>query len=217
LVGDEFQARHPNAQIVFDVVRSGGEPNLRKLTDQQIYDSIAYELSQNQIQLDTPLTAENAYTIMGGQMLGNNVAGFFPPLGNFNLANTPSHAELPLSTGDGNLRLQVDQIAAASAIGNSKPSADGVFLMVVFVLADTGRASITIGPENLTLITPEGDTLSPQVLDPRTAIEKFHSLTIQPQHGTAALAIFSLSEPDQFDRLVYSDKQGNHLELKLKP
>jgi hypothetical protein len=54
-------------------------------------------------------------------------------------------------------------------------------------------------------------------LDPRTAIEKFHNQTIQPQHGTAALVIFSLPEPDQFDRLIYSGEQGNRLELSLKP
>ncbi len=53
LVGAEFQSRHPNAQIVFDVVRSGGERNLLALTDQQIYDAIAYELSRNQIVLKT--------------------------------------------------------------------------------------------------------------------------------------------------------------------
>src|SRR5215475_14533872 len=42
LVGDEFQSRHSNAQVVFDVIRSGGERNLLVLSDQQIYDAIAY-------------------------------------------------------------------------------------------------------------------------------------------------------------------------------
>src|SRR5690242_2295770 len=42
LVGKEFQSRHPNAQVVFDVIRSGGERNLLALTDQQVYDAIAY-------------------------------------------------------------------------------------------------------------------------------------------------------------------------------
>src|SRR5436309_14087590 len=36
LVGADFQARNPNAQVVFDVVRSQSEPNLRALTDEQI-------------------------------------------------------------------------------------------------------------------------------------------------------------------------------------
>ena len=217
LVGDNFQARHPNAQIVFDVIRSGGEPNLRALTDQQIYDSIAYELSQNQIPLQAPLTAANAYDTFGGQMSGRGIDGFYPPLGNFESAPTPFHADLPLSVAGGDLRLQVDQIAAASSIGDTKPPAGGVFLMVVFVLTDTGQAPVTVGPENLSLITSAGDILTPQETDPRTAIEKFHTQTIQPQYGTAALAIFSLPAPDQFDRLVYSDEQGNRLELSLKP
>jgi len=216
LVGDDFQTRHPNAEIVFDVIRSGDEPNLRALTDQQIYDSIAYELSQNHILLQAPLTAVNAYNTFGGQMSGSNVDGFSPPLGNYEPTVTPPHADLPLSTEDGSLRLQVDQIAAANTIGGTKPPAGGTFLMLVFVLDNTGQAPITVGPENLSLTTPSGDSLLPQAIDPRTAIEKFHTQTIQPQHGTAALAMFSLPAPDQFDRLIYSDKYGNRLELSLK-
>jgi hypothetical protein len=217
LVGDDFQTRHPNAQIVFDVIRSGDEPNLRALTDQQIYDSIAYELSQNNISIQVPLTAANAYQIFGGQMSGSNVDGFYPPLGNYQPAATPPHVNLPISTEGGDLYLQVDQIAAASAIGGTKPPAGGAFLMLVFVLVDRGQAPITVSPESLSLTTPSGDILLPHAIDPHTAIEKFHTQTIQPQHGTAALAIFSLPVPDQFDRLIFSDKQGNRLERSLKP
>jgi hypothetical protein len=216
LVGNDFQVRHPNAEIVFDVVRSGDEPNLRALTDQQIYDSIAYELSQNHIALQAPLAADNAYDTFGGQMSGS-VDGFFPPLGNYEPAVTPPHADLPLSIEGGDLRLQVDQIAGANAIVGTRPPAGGTFLMLVFTLADTGQTPITVGPENLSLTALNGDILPPQTMDPRTAIEKFHTLTIQPGHGTAALAIFSLPAPGQFDRLIYSDKQGNRLELRLKP
>ena len=217
LVGADFQTRHPNAQIVFDVIRSGDEPNLRALTDQQIYDSIAYELRQNNIPLQAPLTAANAYQTFGGQMLGSKVDGFYPPLGNYELTAVPPHADLPLSAKGGDLRLQVDQIAAASAIGGTKAPPGGTFLMLVCVLTDRGQAPITVGPENLSLATPDGDILLSQTIDPRTAIEKFHTQTIQPQHGTAALAIFSLPAPDQFDRLIYADKNGNRLELSLKP
>ena len=217
LVGDDFQARHPNAQIVFDVIRSGDEPNLRALTDQQIYDSIAYELNQNNIFLQAPLTAANAYHTFGGQMSGSKFDGFYPPLGNYEPTTTPPHADLPLSAEGGDLRLQVDQIAAASAIGGTKSPTGGIFLMMVFVLADRGQAPITVGPENLSLTIPGDDILLPQTINPRTAIENFHTQTIQPGHGTAALAIFSLPAPDQFDRLIYSDKQGNRLELSLKP
>jgi hypothetical protein len=217
LVGEDFQTRHPNAEIVFDVIRSGDEPNLQALTDQQIYDSIAYELSQNNISLQARLTAANAYHTFGGQMLGSNFDGFFPPLGNYQPAATPSHVNLSLSAEGGDLHLQVDQIAAASAIGSTKAPASGTFLMVVFVLTDTNQAPITVGPENLSLTTPGNDILLPQAIDPHTAIEEFHTQTIQPGHSTAALAIFSLPAPDQFDRLIYSDKRGNRLKLRLKP
>src|SRR5436190_6598863 len=47
LVGEGFQARNPNAQVVFDVVRSRNEPSLRALTDAQIYDAIAYVWNLN--------------------------------------------------------------------------------------------------------------------------------------------------------------------------
>ena len=43
-VGADFQRRNPNAQVVFDVIRSGEEPELRALADQQIYDAVAWEL-----------------------------------------------------------------------------------------------------------------------------------------------------------------------------
>ena len=150
-------------------------------------------------------------------MLGSNVDGFYPPLGNYEPISTPPHADLPLNTEGGDLRLQVDQIAAVSAIGSTKAPAGGAFLMLVFVLTDRGQAPIMVGTENLSLTTPSGDTLLPQTIDPHTAIEKFHTQTIQPGHGTAALAIFSLPMSDQFDRLIYSDKQGNRLELSLQP
>ncbi len=217
LVGADFQTRHPNAEIAFDVIRSGGEANLRALSDQQIYDSIAYELGQNRIPLTAPLTASNAYATFGGLMSGSTANGLYPPLGDFQLAISSSHAPLPLSAAAGGLRLQVDQFAQASAIGGIKPSAAGVFLMLVFVLADTGPATIAVGPENLALTTPSGSILNPVPVDPHTAIEKFHDQTIQPQYGTAALAIFSLPAPDQFDQLIYADGPGNRLALSLKP
>lgn len=161
--------RHPNSQIVFDVVRSG------------------------------------------------DVNGFYPPLGNYELTVTPPLAGLPLGFENGALRLHVDQIAGAKTVAGAKAPSGGTFLMLGFTLSDTGQMSIAVGPENLHLITPTGDLLSSQTLDPRTAIEKFHTITIQPGHGTAVLDIFSIPAPGQFDRLVYSDPQGNRLELSLKP
>jgi hypothetical protein len=217
LVGDEFQSRHPNAQIVFDVIRSGGEPNLRALTDQQIYDSIAYELSQNQITLDSPLTAENAHAVFGGKMSGDSQGGLYPPSHNAVIITAPLIRDLPIAAQNDRLLLQIDQFAVASAIGKSKLPNGGVFLIVVIVLTDLDQAPITVNPAHLRLSTPGGDHLQPQSIDIHAAIEQFHEQTIKPQHGTVGLVVFTLTAPDQFDQLMYDDGEGSPITLRLKP
>ena len=217
LVGPDFQSRHPNAEIAFDVVRSGDEPNLRALTDQQIFDAIAYQLSQNQITLESPLTAANAFTTNGGAMSGIAQSGLFPPSDNIVIRTMPPTRDLPLSAENDRLRLQIDQIAEASSIGNAKLPSDGAFLILVFVLSDLDQAPIKVSPENLSLSTPTDGILLPQSINLHSAIEQFHTQTIEPQYGTAALVIFTLSSPDQFDQLIYDDQAGNHLTLALKP
>jgi len=213
LVGDEFQSRHPNAQIAFDVIRSGDEPNLRALTDQQIYDAIAYELSQNQIALKFPLTADNAFAIYGGSMSGRTQGGLFPPSDNVVINATPHTWGLPIITESPKLRIQIDQIVEASAIGNAKAT----FLILVIVFSDLDDQPITVSPNHLSLSTPSGDLLQPQSINIHSAIEKFHEQTIKPQHGTVGLVIFMLTAPDQFDQLIYDDGTGEHLIMALKP
>jgi hypothetical protein len=217
LVGDEFQSRHPNAQIVFDVIRSGGEPNLRALTDQQIYDSIAYELSQNQITLASPLTADNAHAVFGGKMSGDSQGGLFPPSDNAILIDPPPTRDLPLVAQNDRLRIQVDQIAGASAIGNTKPGEGGAFLILVLMFSDLDDQPITLSPAHLSLTTPGGERSKPQSINIHSAIEKFHERTIKPQHGTVGLVVFTLTAPDQFDQLIYDDGEGSHITLRLKP
>jgi hypothetical protein len=216
LVGTDFQSRHPNAEIVFDVVRSGDEPNLQRLTDQQIYDAIAYELRENQIALRAPLTAANAFITYGGTMSGEVQNGLFPPSDNVVMRGIPPTRRLPLAAENGRLRMQVDQIAEAGAIGNSMPPAGGAFLILVVVMTDIDQAPFTVSPDDLRLSTPTGDLLRPQSIDPHSAIEKFHLRTIDPQHGVAALLIFTLPAAEQFDQLVYEDQAGNRLVLALR-
>lgn len=216
-MGPEFQSRHPNAEIVFDVIRSGDEPNLRALTDQQIYDSIAYELSQNQIHLESPLVAENAFATYGGTKSGEAQGGLYPPSNNAVIANLPPTHDLPIHTENDSLRLQLDQIAEASAIGNTKPPAGGVYLILVIVFNDLRNESLTVSPDHLRLSTPGGELLQPQPINIQSAIEKFHTQTIKPDHGTAALVIFTLSTPENFNQLIYDDGNGNQLTLALKP
>jgi hypothetical protein len=213
LVGDEFQSRHPNAQIVFDVIRSGGERNLLALTDQQIYDSIAYELRQNQVTLESPLTADNAHETFGGKMSGEAQGGLFPPSDNAILIDLPLTRNLPFAAQNERLRLQLDQIAQASAIGNNK----GTFLIVVIVFSDLDDQPITLSPDHLKLSTPSGELLEPQAINIHSAIEKFHERTIKPQHGTVGLVVFTLSTPEDFDQLIYDDGVGDRIALTLKP
>lgn len=213
LVGDEFQSRHPNAQIVFDVIRSGSERNLLTLTDQQIYDAIAYQLSQNQITLESPLTADNAFETYGGSMSGDPQDGLFPPSDNAVIMTPPVTRALPIAAQNDRLRIQVDQIAQASAIGND----NGAFLILVLVFNDLGDEPIAVGPDYLSLSTPGGELLQPQQINIQSAIEKFHTRTIKPQHGTVGLVVFTLSTPENFDQLIYDDGGGDRIALALKP
>lgn len=217
LVGDEFQSRHPNAQIVFDVIRSGSERNLLALTDQQIYDAIAYELDQNQITLESPLTAENAFITFGAKMSGEAQGGLFPPSNNATLIDLPPMRALPIHTQNESLRVQVDQIALASAIGNTKPPKGGAFLILVIAFSDLDNEPITLSPEYLKLAAPGGELLKPQSINIQSAIEKFHERTIKPHIGTVGLVVFSLPAPENFDRLIYDDGIGEPLALALKP
>ena len=133
------------------------------------------------------------------------------------IINTPLTCDLPIATENEKLRLQLDQIAQASAIGNAKPPAGGAFLILVIVFNDLDNEQITVGPEHLRLSTPTGELLEPQPINIQSAIEKFHTRTIKPQHGTVGLVVFTLTASEGFDRLMYDDRAGNQLTLALKP
>lgn len=216
LVGKEFKSRHPNAQVVFDVIRSGGERNLLALTDQQVYDAIAYELKQNQITLTSPLTAENAFTTYGGAMSGKVQGGLFPPSDNAALIDSLHTRELPIAAQNDRIRIQIDQIAEASAFGETKPPEGGEFLIVVIVLTNTNQSPVMVTPNYLRLSTSKGDLLQTQSINIHSAIEKFHGQTIKSQHGTAGLVVFALTAPDGFDQLIYDDGSGEPLRMALK-
>lgn len=213
LVGDEFQSRHPNAQIVFDVIRSGSERNLLALTDQQIYDAIAYELSQNQIKLDSPLTADNAFATFGEKMSGEAQGGLFPPSDNAILIDLPPMRALPIAAQNERLRVQVDQIAQASPFGDDQ----GIYLILVLTFSDLDDEPSNISPNHLNLVTPSGELLEPQPVNIKSAIEKFHTRAIKRNYGTVGLVVFNPPAPDQFDQLIYDNGVGDRLTLTLKP
>ena len=150
-------------------------------------------------------------------MSGGAQSGLFPPSDNAVIVSMPRTRDLPIAAENDRLRLQLDQIAEASAIGNAKPPAGGVFLILVIVFNDLSTEPITVSPDHLRLSTAGGDLLEPQSINLYSAIEKFHTQTIKPYYGTSALVVFTLSAPDQFDQLIYDDQAGHRLTLALKP
>lgn len=219
LVGPEFEARNPNAQVIFDVVRSGSEQNLRVMTDQQIYDAIAYELSQNGLRLIAPLTADNAMGIAtSASGSGSTVGELFPPPGDATLVDAP-FSLIDTGTGGygGYLSWRVDQLAVASHIGSAAPSNGGRFLILVIAFANQSAESLDVGPEFLRIFDSNGNVLEPQALDLAYPIERFHHQTIEPGHGTAAVVIFALGAGATPKQLTYDDQTGHPLHLALTP
>ena len=150
-------------------------------------------------------------------MSGQAQGGLFPPSDNATLINMPFKLNLPIAAKNERLQLQLDQIAQASIIGNAKPPAGGVFLILVIVFNDLSTEPIVVSPDHLRLSTASGELLEPQLINIHSAIEKFHTQTIKPYYGTSALVVFTLSAPDQFDQLIYDDQAGHRLTLALKP
>jgi len=217
LVGTEFQRRHPNAQVVFDVVRSGNEANLRRLTDQEVYDAIAYELSLNGVELSSPLTADNAASVYGANMSGDTGISLYPPPQAVTLLPDDSPLELPLSASSSDLRLQVDQIAWASAIGSATPPATSRYLIVAFTLTNQTGHTVDVKPVFLRLEGNDGDTFSPGELPIQSAIARFYAQSVPAGQSTAGLAIFTLPIANRPISLIYDDGSRAAVVVRLVP
>ncbi|MDQ3005882.1 MAG: hypothetical protein M3R47_10960 [Chloroflexota bacterium] len=76
---------------------------------------------------------------------------------------------------------------------------------------------ITVNPDHLRLSSPSGELFAPQPINIQSAIEKFHTQTIKPEHGTVGLVVFVLPAPEEFDQLIYDDQAGNRQRLALEP
>jgi hypothetical protein len=216
LFGEDFQRRNPTAQVVFDVVRSGGESSLRALTDQEVYDSIAYELSLNDVQLSAPLDSQNAPSLASGaaaRLL--EPGGLFPPPSNAELLSAQPVLDLPLSAENNNLRIRLTQIALAASIGEKVPPSEGSYLLMVLTFEVLTDNPLEIGPDQLKLVTADGQMLEPQDVGLAYPVARFYTQTIQPEHGTAALVIFALPEAVDMDHLLYTLPDGEHLILAL--
>lgn len=216
LVGKEFQRRNPNAQVVYDIVRSGGEAVLRALTDQQIYDAIAYELSLNSVDLTEPLVAQNASFISTGTDAKKDALGtLFPTPGNVVLVSTWNVPVLPASVENGDFSLRVTQMALASSIVGVMPPNGERFLLLVFTLDILTDQPLEVGPEYLRLVTNDGQSLEPLDIRLDYPIALFHSQTIEFEHGTSALAVFSLLGYTNVSQLRYTLPEGLPIILDL--
>jgi len=216
LVGADFQRRNPTAQVIFDVVRSGGEPSLRALTDQQIYDAIAYEMSLNDAAPSVPVVEDNAPTLPTGSAAGAAVAGkLFPPPGNADLAPFGPSPALPLAAENAEVRMRATQIGRTAAIGQSVPSGGGTYLLMVITLEDLTDGPLEVGPQQLKLVGTDGASYLPLDIGLAYPVDRFRTQTIEPDHGTAGLAVFAVPDAESPVRLVYTLPSGLELVLEM--
>jgi hypothetical protein len=202
--------------VIFDVVRSGGESSLRALTDQQVYDAIAYELSLNDVELSEPLDSKNAPVLSSGAAVEAPDSGnLFPPPGTAQLISTWSGPALPISAENNDLRIRLTQMALADSIGETIPSAGGSYVLMVFTLEVLSGQTLEVGPGHLRLATEDGQVLEPLDIGLAYPVARFYPQTIQPEHGTAALAIFALPETAQIGQLLYMPPAGRQLILEI--
>jgi hypothetical protein len=218
LVGEAFQRRNPTAQVIFDVVRSGGEPSLRALTDQQIYDSIAYELSLNGVQSSERLNSENA----GIRYSGNSVKGpkpgsLFPPPEDVQLVADWSAPTLPLCGENSNLRSCVTQIALATSIEEHTPSNGSRYALIVSTMEVLVGDPIEVGPQYLRLVDQVGKTFEPLEINLDYPVARFYTQVIKPEHGTSFLSIFALPESSEIGSLLYFLPDIPQLSVELNP
>jgi hypothetical protein len=215
-VGDDFQRRNPTAQVVFDVVRSGGERSLRALTDQQVYDSIAYELSLNGVTLAESIEADNAFLVSSGEAATAPQPGeLYPPPGNATVLSGWSPPRVPAEASEDELRMRVTQIASAESVGRTQAPEGTRFVFFVLTFEALGDGPIDVGPEGLRLRTESGQSLEPQDIGLNYPVDRFHAQSIEPHYGTAAVTIFAAPENDPIHELVYTLPSGEGLVLEL--
>ena len=217
LIGSDFASRNPDAQVIFDVVRSGSETNLRALSDGQIYDSIAYELSLNGISLSGPLNVENASEVASGQTTPPAKWGeLFPPPANADLLPAGNAPNAPRRSTNESLALRVDQMALARRIGESAPATGGVYVILVLAFQNPSPEDVRLEASYLSLADSNGKALRSETVRLAYPIEAFHSQIIPPDHGTAAVAIFSLPSEAQPGKLVYQDPKMATIQIDLQ-
>jgi mono/diheme cytochrome c family protein len=214
--GAEFQSRNPTAQVIFDVVRSGGEASLRALSDQQIYDAIAYEMSLNDVALSAPVDSANAAFLRTGENAQLPRAGMlFPPPSNADLSSSTLSVQLPKQAENAVLRLRLTQFARALSIGQQRPPPGTDYVLTVLVLEDLTDHPLKVGPEDVNLVGGNGEQYAPLDIDLAYPVDRLRDQSIQPDHGTAALAIFALPHSQSPSQIVYTLPSGERLVLEV--
>jgi hypothetical protein len=215
LIGAQFLKRNPNTQVMFDIVRSRSDPNLLALTDDQVYQAVAFDLTLNQIQLKEAITPLNAESLPPG---GSQKTGqLYPPAIGISLLDTTSGPSLPKLATNSSLALRIDQLAFTGAVGTYTPTKEGgTFVIVVVTLKNLTDKPINIDPKFLSLTDSNGNKHNPQSLNFNYPIVRFHAEQIQPQNSYSGYAIFGLAKATSYKKLTYDSGSGNPLSVELK-
>ena len=195
LVGEEFQHRNPTVQVILDVVRNGGEISLHALTDQQVYDAIAFEMSLHDVELSEMRDVQNAPLISSGKAAGVQKRGsLYPPPDNAGLISNWSAPGLLVLVEINNLCMHLTQIALVNDIRHTLLPFEESYVLVVFTLEVLTDHSLEVGPQNLRLVTEDGHMLEPLEIGLDYPVTRFYPHHIEPEHALVALAIFTLPE-----------------------
>ncbi len=230
-VGAAFQQRNPNAQAVFDVVRSGEEPNLLALGDQQIYDAIAWELSLNGVDLPQELTAANAASVATGPAAVTQPGAIYPPLDitppgappaspapflGLPPAPSPGTAATPgPSASNGRVGLRVDQVGYVDRLGSTQAPPGSVFAVVVLFVDDRAGSPLQTDRPFLRATDSTGATRQPSATKAPSAIDNYHARTLTPGKGLAGIVAFEIPAGSRLASLAYDDGQTPPLEVPL--
>jgi hypothetical protein len=122
---------------------------------------------------------------------------------------------LPISAENSDLRIRLTQLALAASIGEKVPPDKGSYVLAVLTLEDLADHPLEVGPQSLRLVTEDGQTLKPLEIGLDYPVARFYSQTIQPEHGTAALAIFALPENTKIGHMQYNLPAGQQLVLDM--
>lgn len=225
-VGAVFQARNPTAQVVFDVVRSGEEPNLLALSDQQVYDAIAWELALNGVDLQgQELTAANAAAVATGPAAAPQPGAVYPPLdvvppGAAPISPapflTPPAGALALagrSGANGRVALRVGQIGYVDRLGGTSAPPGSALAVVALAVGARLPAQVPTDPAFLRGVDRAGTIHPISATRVPSAIDNFHARLLLPGRGHAGVVAFEIPAGSALAALVYDDGQAPPLWL----